>query len=85
MPTDRLPRQVLLSQLPEGQRPHGSPRLQIHNQQNLRKGILIPTRGDLWNYSDMYGGTQQSSTGNEVLLISQCHNPKRAQIGLRNF
>ena len=27
MPTDRLPRQVLYSQLPDGQRPHGRPRL----------------------------------------------------------
>ena len=27
MPTDRLPRQVLYSQLPDGQRPRGRPRL----------------------------------------------------------
>ena len=42
MPTDRFPRQVLYSQIPDEQRP---------------RGILIPTRGNLWRYSEMYGET----------------------------
>ena len=41
VPTDRIPRQVLNSQLPQGQSLRGSP----------RKGI--PTYGNPWHYSDM--------------------------------
>ena len=39
MPTDRLPRQVLYSQLPEGQRPRGCPRLRHKDtiMRNLKK------------------------------------------------
>ena len=39
MPTDRLPRQVLYSQLPDGQRPRGRPRppLQRHNQEKPKE------------------------------------------------
>ena len=39
MPTDRLPRQVLYSQLPDGQRPRGRPRLGYKDkiQRNLKK------------------------------------------------
>ena len=70
MLTDRLPRQVLYSQLPYGQRPRVRPRLRYKDtvKRNLKKGILIPTRGNLWHYSEMYGETPQSSTGNEGSL-----------------
>ena len=39
MPTDRLQRRVLYSQLPEGQRPHGRPRLRYKDtiKRNLKK------------------------------------------------
>ena len=39
MPTDRLPRQVLYSQLPDGQRPRGGPRLRYKDtiKRNLKK------------------------------------------------
>ena len=39
MPTDRLPRQVLYSQLPDGQRPRGRPRLRYKDtiKRNLKK------------------------------------------------
>ena len=39
MPTDRLPRQVLYSQLPDGQRPRGLPRLRYKDtiKRNLKK------------------------------------------------
>ena len=39
MPTDRLPRQVLYSQLPDGQRPRGRPRLRYKDtiERNLKK------------------------------------------------
>ena len=60
MPTDR-PSQVLYSQLPEGQRPRGRPRHRYKDtiKINLKKRrILIPTRGNLWHYSNMYGKTQ---------------------------
>ena len=42
MPTDRLPRQVLYSQLPDGQRPRGRPRLRYKDtiKRNLKKGDI---------------------------------------------
>ena len=61
MLTDLLPRQVLYSQLPEGQRPRGRPRLRYKDtiKRNLKKrtGILISTLGNIWHYSEMYGET----------------------------
>ena len=41
MPTDRLPRQVLYSQLPDGQRPRGHPRLRYKD--TIKRHNLIPS------------------------------------------
>ena len=49
MPTDRLPRQVLYSQLPDGQRPRGRPRLRYKDtiKRNLKKRDIDTNS---WNY-----------------------------------
>ena len=50
MPTDRLPGQVLYSQLPEGQQPRGNPRLRYKDtiKRNIKKRDIISTRGNEW-------------------------------------
>ena len=56
--TDRLPRQVLYLQIPEVQRPRGLPHLRYKDTREVkRKWMLIPTRGNFWHYSEMYGKT----------------------------
>ena len=49
MPTDRLPRQVLYSQLPEGQDHVAVSATKTQSRKILRKEILISTRGNLWH------------------------------------
>ena len=57
MPTDRLPRQVLYSQLPDGQRPRGCPRLRYKDiiKRNLKTRDIdtnswksLALQRDLW-------------------------------------
>ena len=60
MPTDRLPRQVLYSQLPDGQQPRGRPRLRYKDtiKRNIKKRDIDTNSWKLWRYSKMYGETQ---------------------------
>ena len=58
MPTDRLPRQVLYSELPDGQRPRVCPRLRCKDtiKRNIKKRD-IDTNSWKSRYSEMYGET----------------------------
>ena len=60
--------QFLYSQSPEGQRPRGRQRLRYKDtiKINLQKGILIPTRGNLWHYSEMYGETDSDDDDDDA-------------------
>ena len=91
MPTDRLPRQVLYSQLPDGQRPRGRPRLRYKDtiKRNLKKRDIdtnswksLALQRDVWRDSyDYYDDDDKCGTGGILVYSSsESQSPSLASV-----